>query len=170
LGRGDRRGWRDWWWLPRIAGREGRGREKRGRIRGGIAEQARQYNTTRADTAPYRVIGNQAINALGSIYGYKPAATPQSFEEWTAAANPIPGTSSAATAASKRRRRRRWRVAHAGHSTRSTYSGGGNAQTRSLDPAGLFGGGPKKPKGRPRAVQQAVSTNISQASITTRRR
>lgn len=50
-----------------------------------IAEQARQYDTTRLDTAPYRAIGNQAINALGAIYGYKPAAQPMSFEEWSAA-------------------------------------------------------------------------------------
>lgn len=50
-----------------------------------LAEQARQYDTTRADTAPYRAIGTQAINALGSIYGYKPAATPQTFEQWSAA-------------------------------------------------------------------------------------
>jgi hypothetical protein len=32
-----------------------------------------QFNTIRNDTAPYRAIGNQALNALGSIYGYKPA-------------------------------------------------------------------------------------------------
>lgn len=37
------------------------------------AEAARQFDLTRADTAPYRAIGNQAINALGSIYGYQPS-------------------------------------------------------------------------------------------------
>jgi hypothetical protein len=40
---------------------------------GAIGEQARQFNTIQNNTAPYRAIGNQAINALGSIYGYKPA-------------------------------------------------------------------------------------------------
>jgi hypothetical protein len=49
------------------------------------AEQRRQYDTTRADTAPYRAIGTQAINALGSIYGYAPAAQPMSFDAWSAA-------------------------------------------------------------------------------------
>lgn len=34
------------------------------------AEAARQFNLVRSDTAPYRAIGNQALNALGSIYGY----------------------------------------------------------------------------------------------------
>jgi hypothetical protein len=38
-----------------------------------IAEDRRQFNTIQNNTAPYRAIGNQAINALGSIYGYKPA-------------------------------------------------------------------------------------------------
>lgn len=32
-----------------------------------------QFNTIRSDTAPYRAIGTQALNALGSIYGYQPA-------------------------------------------------------------------------------------------------
>lgn len=38
-----------------------------------IAEQQRQYDLTRSDLAPYRAIGTQALNALGSIYGYQPA-------------------------------------------------------------------------------------------------
>lgn len=37
------------------------------------AEAARQFDLARSDTAPYRAIGNQAINALGSIYGYQPS-------------------------------------------------------------------------------------------------
>jgi hypothetical protein len=37
-----------------------------------IAEQRRQFDLIRGDTAPYRAIGNQALNALGSIYGYSP--------------------------------------------------------------------------------------------------
>jgi hypothetical protein len=40
-----------------------------------IAEQRRQFDTIRGDTANYRAIGNQAINTLGSIYGYKPASS-----------------------------------------------------------------------------------------------
>lgn len=36
------------------------------------AEQRRQFDIIRSDTAPYRAIGNQALNALGSIYGYSP--------------------------------------------------------------------------------------------------
>jgi|ERR1043166_1326063 hypothetical protein len=40
----------------------------------GIDELSRQYDQTRADLAPYRNIGNQALNALGSIYGYSPSA------------------------------------------------------------------------------------------------
>lgn len=39
------------------------------------AEAARQFDLTRSDTAPYRAIGNQAINALGSIYGYQPSSS-----------------------------------------------------------------------------------------------
>jgi len=39
-------------------------------------EQARQYDQTRADFAPYRHIGTQAINTLGSIYGYAPYQDP----------------------------------------------------------------------------------------------
>jgi len=38
-----------------------------------IAEQRRQFDTIQQNTAPYRAIGSQAINALGSIYGYSPA-------------------------------------------------------------------------------------------------
>jgi hypothetical protein len=38
-----------------------------------IAEQRRQFDLTRSDTAPYRAIGSQVLNALGSIYGYQPA-------------------------------------------------------------------------------------------------
>lgn len=114
-----------------------------------IAEQARQYNTTRADTAPYRAIGNQAINALGSIYGYKPAATPQTFDEWKAA-NPLPPELIGKDG--------RVKTGGGGGGIGSTsilqatdplglYSGGGTSWERALDPIGLFGGGPKKPKG-----------------------
>lgn len=39
-----------------------------------IAEQRRQFDIIRGDTADYRAIGNQALNALGSVYGYQPAA------------------------------------------------------------------------------------------------
>jgi hypothetical protein len=35
-----------------------------------IAEQRRQFDTIRNDTAPYRQIGTQALNQLASIYGY----------------------------------------------------------------------------------------------------
>lgn len=37
-----------------------------------IQEQRRQYDLTRRDLAPYRTVGTQALNALGSIYGYSP--------------------------------------------------------------------------------------------------
>jgi hypothetical protein len=40
-----------------------------------IGEQRRQFDTIRADTADYRAIGSQALNSLGSIYGYKPASS-----------------------------------------------------------------------------------------------
>lgn len=35
-----------------------------------IAEQRRQFDLTRQDTATARTVGNQALNALGRIYGY----------------------------------------------------------------------------------------------------
>lgn len=38
------------------------------------AEQAREFNLIRSDTAPYRAIGEQALNSLGSIYGYAPSS------------------------------------------------------------------------------------------------
>lgn len=99
-----------------------------------IAEQQRQYNTTRSDTAPARVIGNQALNALGSIYGYKPAASPLSYDAWNTA-NPMPaglklsggggpGSTSLIQATDPL----------------GLYSGGGSSIKRALDPAGLFGG------------------------------
>jgi len=37
-----------------------------------IDEQARQYDQTREDFEPWRNIGGQAINTLGSAYGYGP--------------------------------------------------------------------------------------------------
>ncbi len=39
----------------------------------GTNELARQYDQTRSDLAPYRNIGAQALNTLGSIYGYNPS-------------------------------------------------------------------------------------------------
>lgn len=50
----------------------------------GTAELRRQYDTTRLDTAPYRNIGTQALNALGSIYGYKQPTAALSFDAWSA--------------------------------------------------------------------------------------
>lgn len=38
-----------------------------------VAEQQRQFDTLLGLTANQRAIGNQALNALGSIYGYEPA-------------------------------------------------------------------------------------------------
>jgi hypothetical protein len=52
-----------------------------------IAEQQRQFDLIRSDTAPYRAIGNQALDTLGSIYGYKPAS------EYYGPANPLAGAS-----------------------------------------------------------------------------
>lgn len=40
-----------------------------------IAEQQREFDLVRGDTANQRAIGDQALNALGSIYGYKPASS-----------------------------------------------------------------------------------------------
>lgn len=40
------------------------------------AEQRRQFDLVRSDTAPYRAIGTQAVNALGSMYGYTPYQEP----------------------------------------------------------------------------------------------
>lgn len=56
-----------------------------------IAEQRRQFDIIRADTAPYRNIGSQALGALGSIYGYQPSynSTPGTPEN--PAAGPIMG-------------------------------------------------------------------------------
>lgn len=39
-----------------------------------IAEQRRQFDLTRQDLAPYLNTGRQALNALGSIYGYAPTS------------------------------------------------------------------------------------------------
>lgn len=39
-----------------------------------IAEQQRQFDTLLSLTSNQRQIGNQALNALGSIYGYEPAS------------------------------------------------------------------------------------------------
>lgn len=36
------------------------------------AEQRRQYDLSRQDLAPYRQVGTQAINQLGSLYGFSP--------------------------------------------------------------------------------------------------
>lgn len=113
----------------------------------GLNEQARQYDTTRADTAPYRAIGTQAINALGGIYGYQPALKPQSMAEWSAA-NPIPANligndgrlkTSGGTDAKG--------ALIQGTDPLGLYSGGGTSAKRALDPLGLFGGGADKPKG-----------------------
>ena len=40
-----------------------------------IAEQQREFDLIRGDTANQRAVGDQALNALGSIYGYKPASS-----------------------------------------------------------------------------------------------
>jgi hypothetical protein len=44
------------------------------------AEAARQFDTIQSNTAPYRAIGEQALNSLGGMYGYKPSSSyfPQS--------------------------------------------------------------------------------------------
>jgi hypothetical protein len=42
-----------------------------------LMEQSRQYNQTRQDLMPYMHIGNQAVNALGAMYGYSPYQAPQ---------------------------------------------------------------------------------------------
>lgn len=40
------------------------------------AEQKRQYDLGREDLAPYRQIGGQALNQLGSLYGFSPHSSP----------------------------------------------------------------------------------------------
>lgn len=37
-----------------------------------IAEQRRQFDLTRSDTAPYRQIGEQSLNRLGQLQGFQP--------------------------------------------------------------------------------------------------
>lgn len=57
-----------------------------------IAEERRQFDLTRMDTAAARGIGQQALGALGSIYGYNsaPTSTPTNkFLEQTAGAVPL---------------------------------------------------------------------------------
>lgn len=43
------------------------------------AETARQYDTTRADLAPYRTTGTGALNQLGRLFGL-PTTTPEQFQ------------------------------------------------------------------------------------------
>lgn len=37
-----------------------------------VAEQSRQFNLLRQDQAPYRALGNAAIDRIGQLYGYGP--------------------------------------------------------------------------------------------------
>lgn len=48
-----------------------------------ITENRRQFDINRADTADYRAIGGQAVNALGSIYGYAPASAAEKAQPTT---------------------------------------------------------------------------------------
>lgn len=41
------------------------------------AEQRRQYDLSRQDLAPYRQVGTQALNQLGSLYGFTPYSEPR---------------------------------------------------------------------------------------------
>lgn len=59
----------------------------------GINELARQYDTTRSDLAPYRNIGGQALNALGSIYGYDINKSMSGGPEGTAFSAALPKSS-----------------------------------------------------------------------------
>jgi hypothetical protein len=113
-----------------------------------IAEQRRQFDLTRQDTAPGRVIGEQALNALGSIYGYSPAAKPLTFSEWSAQ-NPPAATSSSGG--------KKGDGSAAGGALAGMAVGldpvtgallgesAGVSVREALDPLGLFGGS-KKPK------------------------
>jgi outer membrane murein-binding lipoprotein Lpp len=47
-----------------------------------IAEQARQYDQTRADFAPARDLGNAAISDINRLYG-RTQSQPLSYEEWS---------------------------------------------------------------------------------------
>jgi len=58
-----------------------------------INEQQRQFNTIQQNTAPYRAIGNQAINALGAIYGYAPAPMATVSSNALAGSQPTSGRS-----------------------------------------------------------------------------
>jgi hypothetical protein len=51
-----------------------------------IAEQRRQFDLVRADTAGQRAIGNAAVQRIAQLYGYgtNVGATPLSFEQWSA--------------------------------------------------------------------------------------
>lgn len=46
------------------------------------AEQARQFDLVREDTAALRGLGNSAIGRINKLYGYAPASQPLSYEEW----------------------------------------------------------------------------------------
>lgn len=110
-----------------------------------IAEQRRQFNLMRQDTAPYRTIGAQALNALGGIYGYRPAAQPLSFEQWSAqnpaaVANPKGGKGGNALEGAL------VGGALGDPITGAIVGNSGGDIKKILDPAGLFGGGKKKPK------------------------
>lgn len=49
-----------------------------------VAEQARQYDQTRADFAPYRGLGNAAIADINRLYGRGTASQPLPYEQWAA--------------------------------------------------------------------------------------
>ncbi len=55
-----------------------------------VAEQRRQFDLTRSDLAPYRAVGDPALNRLAGIYGLNvtPNATTGQLEEFTPIANP----------------------------------------------------------------------------------
>lgn len=81
------------------------------------AEQRRQFNQLREDQAPYRALGNAALDRISSLYGYgpltAPAETPQGApvnwlaggpfygygEPWTGVPQALPATGVAAQAA-----------------------------------------------------------------------
>jgi len=59
-----------------------------------IAENQRQFNTVRQDTAGQRFTGDSALNLLDRLYGYGTPSKPLSFDEWSAqnpVAAPAPG-------------------------------------------------------------------------------
>lgn len=100
-----------------------------------IAEQARESDLARRDLAPYRETGGQALNSLASglgLEGYYPGDKPLSYADWLQSQ----GLQPTATGGGR----------NSSNSGLLGITGTGDAINTIK---GLFGKGPKKPKGPP---------------------